>query len=306
MIFRSCLVFVAVVGLAGCVDSGGGFSAGVVSKTSSRSSTPAHINNKVKFSSAAYGVAASPRVTNSRNVRKGGGRRQIGKPYKIKGRWYRPKEEPNYNKSGQASWYGPNFHGRLTANGEVYDQYALSAAHPTFPLPSYARVTNVKNGRSVIVRVNDRGPYHPGRIIDLSAKASELLDYQNQGVAKVKVQYIKQAPLHGLDNSYLSASYRGPGGGSSPAVIAATSQAKRTVGNGPVPSADVPQLKQLDRMATGSVSKAKGNKDVASNLTPAADPFLLELSALRANRDTGTTLALRLKRLFAQNQAATN
>ena len=161
-----------------------------------------HINNKTKFSVAKYGVAASPRVTTSKKVRKGGGRAQVGKPYKIKGKWYTPKEEPGYNRNGNASWYGPNFHGRLTANGEVYDQYALSGAHPTFPLPSYARVTNLANGKSVIVRVNDRGPYHDGRIIDLSARASELLDYQKRGIAKVNVQYIGKAPLHGLDHKY--------------------------------------------------------------------------------------------------------
>ncbi len=170
---------------------------------------PAHINHKTKFSSAEYGVKGSPRITTSRNVRKGGGRYQVGKPYKVRGKWYHPKEQPLYNRVGMASWYGPNFHGRLTANGEVYDQYALSAAHPTLPLPSYARVTNLENGRSLIVRVNDRGPFVHDRIIDLSRRAAEMLDYTNKGVAKVRVRYVGKARMDGRDGRYLMASYRG-------------------------------------------------------------------------------------------------
>jgi rare lipoprotein A len=100
----------------------------------------------------------------------------------------------------------------LTANGEIYDMTHLTAAHPTMPLPSYARVTNTKNGNSVIVRVNDRGPYEKGRVIDLSQKAAEMLDYAHTGMASVKVDYVGRAPLHGKDDSFLMASYR-PGGG---------------------------------------------------------------------------------------------
>lgn len=114
-----------------------------------------------------YGVAASPRVVSSGPIPKGGGRAMVGKPYKIAGRWYHPKEDPDYVGVGLASWYGDAFHGRKTANGEVYDMNMLSAAHPTMPLPSYARVTNYSNNRSVIVRVNDRGPFAHGREIDL-------------------------------------------------------------------------------------------------------------------------------------------
>lgn len=176
----------------------------------------AEINNKTKFSEAAYGVKASERVTTSRFVPKGGGRYQVGKPYKVAGRWYKPSANPNYNKSGLASWYGPNFHGRYTANGEIYDQYHLSAAHPTFPLPSYARVINEENGNSVIVRVNDRGPFAKDRIIDVSSEAAELLDMKRDGVAKVRVQYVGLAPLDGNDMPFLMASYHrgdGEGGG---------------------------------------------------------------------------------------------
>ena len=164
-------------------------------------------SNVTKFSSSAYGVAGSPRVTQSAQVRKGGGRYQIGKPYTIRGKRYYPREDPNYNKTGVASWYGPNFHGRLTANGEVYDQFALSAAHPTMPLPSYAKVTNLENGSSVIVRVNDRGPFSNNRIIDLSARAAQLLGYEKKGIAKVRVKYVGKARMDGLDEQYLVASY---------------------------------------------------------------------------------------------------
>ena len=158
-------------------------------------------------------MKASPRVSNLRTrLPRGGGRDQIGRPYKVAGKWYYPKEDRNYRKVGAASWYGDAFHGRLTANGEIYDMTHLTAAHPTMPLPSYARVTNIKNGSSVIVRVNDRGPYARGRIIDLSKRAADMLDYSHTGVAKVKVEYVGRAPLDGHDNSYLMASYR-PGRG---------------------------------------------------------------------------------------------
>ena len=168
---------------------------------------PAETSNKTKFSTRAYGVKSSPRVQTTRGVRKGGGRYQIGKPYTIRGKKYYPKLDPNLKQTGLASWYGPNFHGRLTANGEVYDQYGLSAAHPTMPLPSYAKVTNLENGSSVIVRVNDRGPFSKKRVIDLSARAAQLLGYTKQGIAKVRVEYAGKAPLHGLDEKMLIASY---------------------------------------------------------------------------------------------------
>lgn len=195
-----------VLGLAGC---------GSTSNSGSKTDT-SHINTKSKFSVAEYGVAASPRMTTAKRPKKGGGREMVGKPYRIRGKWYTPKEDKNYDKAGLASWYGPNFHGRLTANGEIYDQFHLSAAHPTFPLPSYARVTNKKNGNTVIVRVNDRGPYAHGRIIDVSSQTAELLDMKKDGVAAVRVEYIGRAPVEGDDTSFLMASYR-PGGSKEPA-----------------------------------------------------------------------------------------
>ncbi|WP_267550912.1 septal ring lytic transglycosylase RlpA family protein [Rhizobium rhizogenes] len=164
-------------------------------------------HGKEYFSEKEYGVKASPRVVANGPVPKGGGRFMVGNPYQVKGKWYYPKEDFGYSKVGIASWYGSAFHGRLTANGEVYDQQSLTAAHPTFPLPSYARVTNVETGSSIIVRVNDRGPYHPGRIIDLSNKTAQLLDLQHSGTGDVRVQYVGRARMDGHDEPYLMASY---------------------------------------------------------------------------------------------------
>ncbi len=134
-------------------------------------------------------------------VPKGGGYYQVGKPYEIAGFIYTPREDPAYDRVGSASWYGELFHGRRTANGEIYDMDRLSAAHPTLPLPVYARVTNLNNGRSIVVRINDRGPYARDRIIDLSRRSAEALGFRNQGTATVRVKYLRRAPLNG-DDSY--------------------------------------------------------------------------------------------------------
>lgn len=174
-------------------------------------STPPKKRSSEYFPESKYGVKASPRVVaDGKAVPKGGGRDMTGKPYKVAGRWYYPKEDPGYKKTGFASWYGEAFHGRKTANGEIYDRNALTAAHTTMPLPSYARVTNLSNGRSMIVRVNDRGPFHGNREIDLSQRVAKMLGTKSAGVAKVKVEYVGRAPLHGQDESYLMASYNGP------------------------------------------------------------------------------------------------
>ena len=117
---------------------------------------------------------------------------KIGKPYQVGGVWYYPKEDFDYDESGIASWYGPNFHGKSTANGEVFDQDSISAAHKTLPLPSIVRVTNLENGRSLVVRINDRGPFVNSRIIDLSRKSAQLLGIENKGTARVRVQIMAE------------------------------------------------------------------------------------------------------------------
>jgi len=130
-------------------------------------------------------------------VPQGGGVRKTGSAYKIKGRWYQPTPTAMQQQVGVASWYGEYFHGRKTANGEWYDMDRLSAAHPTMPLPSYVRVTNLENRRSVVVRVNDRGPYASDRVIDMSRAAAAELGFVRQGTARVSVKYIGEAPLDG-------------------------------------------------------------------------------------------------------------
>lgn len=122
---------------------------------------------------------------------------KIGPPYTIGDRTYVPAEDPNYDAVGIASWYGQGFHGGPTASGETYDQDAMVAAHPTLPMPSYVLVTNLRNGRTVMVRVNNRGPYKDGRIIDLSRKAAELLGFAGHGLTQVRVKYAGRAPLDG-------------------------------------------------------------------------------------------------------------
>ena len=160
-----------------------------------------------------YGVKASPRLYNEGDViPKGGGRRYTGKPYVVAGQTYVPKENPSgYVREGLASWYGSAFHGRMTANGEVFDRHSIAAAHPTLPLPSYARVTNLDNGYSMVVRVNDRGPYHAGRVMDVSEEAAEALGFHRQGTARVRVEYAGKASVAGSDDRKLLASLRTDG-----------------------------------------------------------------------------------------------
>jgi rare lipoprotein A len=156
-----------------------------------------------------YGVSSSPRVVAfGEPVPKGGGTYRVGKPYTVAGRVYVPEEDVNYREEGLASWYGDDFHGRLTANGEVFDMASLSAAHPTLPMPCYARVTNLSNGKSLVVRVNDRGPYHGNRLMDVSSRAAELLEFRGNGVARVRVEYVGRAPLEGSDDRQLMATLR--------------------------------------------------------------------------------------------------
>lgn len=119
------------------------------------------------------------------------------RPYQIRGRWYHPAHQPNYEETGQASWYGPGFHGRPTATGERFDENALTAAHKTLPLPGLVEVTNLSNGRSAILRLNDRGPFVDGRIIDLSRGAAQELGLLNAGVGQVRVRYLGPAPRQG-------------------------------------------------------------------------------------------------------------
>jgi rare lipoprotein A len=126
-----------------------------------------------------------------------GGHYKLGTPYQINGRWYHPTFDPAYRAVGIASWYGDPFHGRNTANGERFDKNLLSAAHPTLPLPSYVRVRNLENGKELILRVNDRGPFAGNRLIDLSEAAAKLLGFKERGLARVEIEFLRLAESTG-------------------------------------------------------------------------------------------------------------
>ncbi len=186
-----------------------------------------------------YGVSASPRVIAfGQPVPKGGGAYRVGKPYVVAGKTYVPAEPTSYRAEGLASWYGDDFHGRLTANGEIFDMHSIAAAHPTLPMPSYVRVTNVQNGRSMVVRVNDRGPYHDNRVIDVSQRAADLLGFKGRGTARVRVEYVGRAPLEGSDDVQLASTLRTNG---KPAdmpnvMVASAGSLRGTMGAVPVPT----------------------------------------------------------------------
>jgi rare lipoprotein A len=186
-------VLTAVVGLAGCAQP---------------PSVARHSNGKEYFSEAKYGHASPRVIADGQPVPHGGGQYLVGHAYTIAGHTYYPAENESYTAVGLASWYGDAFQGRRTANGEIYDKDSISAAHPTMPLPSYARVTNLGNGHSIIVRVNDRGPYHGGRVMDVSSRVADALDFKGAGTARVKVEYIGRAALEGSDDSKLFATLR--------------------------------------------------------------------------------------------------
>lgn len=200
-----------------------------------------------------YGVAPSPLVVGSGEpVPQGGGRYHVGKPYRIAGKWYKPIENPgNFEATGVASWYGPGFHGRRTANGEVFDQHSLSGAHPTLPLPSYVRVTNLANGSSVIVRINDRGPYHGRRVIDVSRRVAEMLDFKARGMGRVRVQYVGLAPIEGGDGKILAATFR-------------------DADSGPAPAPGSPAAEPRTLMIASKTPPAAGTTQTSARTTPTA------------------------------------
>jgi rare lipoprotein A len=204
-------------------------------------------------------------------VPKGGGVYKIGAPYRLNGVVYRPREVDRFEEDGIASWYGEMFHGRRTANGEIYDMEALTAAHPTLPLPSYARVTNLRNGRSLVVRINDRGPYARGRIIDLSWAVASLLQISAPGTAPVRVQYLGPAPLDGNDGYERRVLARQPWAG--PRIAYARSPAKAIRYRQPeaeLSQAD-PEPRARLRFATAAQAPAMPERNAARE-APATPP----------------------------------
>lgn len=169
----------------------------------------------------------SPHYAGKGPLPRGGGRYVVGEPYQVAGRWFTPREQPGYDKKGLASWYGEAFHRRQTSNGEYFDMAMLSAAHATLPLPSYAKVTNLENGRSIVVRINDRGPFVDTRIIDLSKRSAGVLGFKQQGTAMVRVQYIGPAPLNDQGSHLAMMNERLRDGAGVHSLVAAASGRKR-------------------------------------------------------------------------------
>jgi len=226
-----------------------------------------------------YGVSSSPRVVAfGEPVPKGGGTYRVGKPYTVAGRVYVPEEDTEYREEGLASWYGNDFHGRLTANGEVFDMASLTAAHPTLPMPCYARVTNLSNGKSLIVRVNDRGPYHGNRLIDVSNKAAELLEFKGNGIARVRVEYVGRAPLEGSDDRQLVATLRTGMPAPSPSMV-------RVASARPF----VPEIPSSGRPIRGEIPMPEGRPYSLGNTSAdlASISATSEMSASRRTRSGG-------------------
>ena len=201
---------VAVAALGGCASTQNTMSGSTVS------------SREPMFPESKWGVSTSRRVAGpNERIPKGGGVYKVGEPYQVGGRWYKPREQPDYDRIGTASWYGSDFHGRHTANGEVFGMHAVPAAHPTLPLPSYAYVTNLSNNRTLLVRVNDRGPYVGDRMIDLSRASADALGLRGRGTGRVRVRYAGPAPLDGNDarERQFAADRSRDGGGSDIAAL---------------------------------------------------------------------------------------
>lgn len=211
---------------------------------------------------------------------------KVGKPYQVKGVWYYPQADYNYNETGIASWYGPGFHTQATANGETYDENDLTAAHKTLPMPSLVRVTNLENGRSIVVRINDRGPFVNNRIIDMSRRGAQLLGFEQTGTAKVRVEIMK-------DESMLLAAKASSKGGDafSPAPAAApagtvTAQALPPGGGATsAPATPSAPVKPAAQTAIGSLQTPQVTGQVsvvpvkASNIFIQAGAFLRQANA---------------------------
>ena len=146
--------------------------------------------NNILFLAGALSLAACASQSTSTGGKSGQGYYKVGQPYVIDGHVYTPSEDYSYDETGIASWYGDAFHDGTTANGEIFNKNELTAAHKTLPLPTLARITNLDNGRSIVVRINDRGPFSGARIIDVSQRAAQLLGFEQQGTAKVRVQVL--------------------------------------------------------------------------------------------------------------------
>lgn len=227
--------------------------------------------------SVAPRYAARPDTAVTPHSPAGGGVSKVGKPYQIGGVWYVPREQPDYDQVGIASWYGQQFHLKATANGETFDMNAVSAAHTTLPLPSIVEVTNLENGRRIQVRVNDRGPFVGNRIIDLSREAARELGYERQGVAKVRVRYIGPAPLLGRDAGVRYASAPPP---RAPAAVEPQPRVQFTAAT-PAEAAAI-RMQVLPSLPSAPARVAVQAVDVTGPLRVQAGAFTSEINAERA------------------------
>ncbi len=215
---------------------------------------------------------------------------KVGKPYQVAGVWYYPAEDFGYDESGIASWYGPNFHGNLTANGEQYDQNAITAAHKTLPLPCVVRVTNLENGRSLVVRINDRGPFVNGRIIDLSRRSAQMLGMEGQGTARVRVQVMAD------ESRAIATRMRRDGPSTEPAIAAAPresvtaealpmpGQSRATPASATGPAPISPSQQRMDAAALAAdreVGQVRDDPVHATNIYVQAGTFSRYDNALR-------------------------
>lgn len=205
------------------------------------------------ISACTYGKigAGGGHYTQAAAIKGQGGTYKIGNPYKIMGKWYYPKEDYSYSEVGTASWYGKDFHAKKTANGENYDMHALTAAHRTLPLPSIVKVTNLENGRSLVLRVNDRGPYAKDRIIDISKRGAQLLGYQTQGIAKVRVEVLPEESK-ALKAALLGQEYKAPASASR--AVQTAGVAGTTAGK-----SDPLELKGAGYLGAGAISYPKNS-----------------------------------------------
>jgi rare lipoprotein A len=258
--------------------------------------------------------AANPRVAALAPVAKVSGSYKVGEPYQIAGRTYVPREEPGYVEVGVASWYGADFHGRLTANGEVYDLKGFTAAHRTLPLPSYVRVTNLENGRSMLVRVNDRGPFARDRIIDVSETVAGMLAFAEKGTARVKVEYVAPAPLETQDDPMLLASYRPsgppfvpPGAAAGPLLVAAATRPQGAGGRFS-DEAFQPMPQRAGPAATADTSDLLTQLILRASLSSSYAPQRAPTAAQRAVNEmaAGGDLAAALARAAAREASARN
>ena len=180
---------------------------------------------------------------------------KVGAPYQINGRWYYPEADADYDEVGIASWYGRQFHGKRTANGEIFDMNRLSAAHTTLPMPSMVEVENLANGRRLAVRVNDRGPFAKNRIIDLSREAARRLGFEEEGLARVRVRYLGPASIHAAAPRHPQDAWRQAGTSQRRSTVVAAA-ARSVAAAPPQPAAIVPASYVAEPMEVSEASPA--------------------------------------------------